>query len=160
MRVFGCHTDQFLMLQKLPCRFRSAHAHTAFSISQIQHLIHVGGLPPEWYLLPTIPISAAPYSTYVGTSGPFARKNFSFSSSFTKISFLVSGSFISSQVMPICSKSSMVFFARRPFPRAKVRYLIFSPLPVSQSLSGSLPQNVHPYSNKAWTHPVSSHKSR
>mgnify|MGYP001080432321 CR=1 FL=1 len=57
--------------------------------------------------------------------------NFSFSSSFTKISFLVSLSFISSQVMPICSNNSKVFFASLPFPRAKVKYLISSIVSVS-----------------------------
>ncbi len=44
--------------------------------------------------------------------------------SLTKISFLVSLSFISWQVIPIFSKIAKVCFARRPFPRANVKYLI------------------------------------
>ena len=73
---------------------------------------------------PTTPISAAPYSTYVGTSDAFAKKNFNFSSSFTKISLRLVSSFISSHVMPASSSISIAFFARRPFASANVIYLI------------------------------------
>ena len=74
--------------------------------------------------LPTIPMSAAPYSTYVGTSLALARKNFNFNSSLTKISLRVFSSFISSHWIPICSNISIAVFAKRPFARAKVKYLI------------------------------------
>ena len=52
----------------------------------------------------------------IGTSGPLARKNRSPSSSLTKISLRVSGSRISSQVIPIFSNSSSVFLPDVPFP--------------------------------------------
>ena len=77
--------------------------------------------------LPTTPMSAAPYSTQVGTSEVLERKNFNFNSSLTKISLRVSLSFISSQVMPVCSSNCNVCFAKRPFASAIVIYFIWFP---------------------------------
>ena len=72
---------------------------------------------------PVTPISATPYSTYVGTSGPFARKNLTFCSSFTNISLRLFLSSISLHSIPAFSRSSMVFSASLPFVSANVRYL-------------------------------------
>ena len=52
------------------------------------------------------------------------KKNFNFNSSLTKISLRVFSSFISSHWIPICSNISIAVFAKRPFARAKVKYLI------------------------------------
>ena len=73
---------------------------------------------------PTIPISAAPYSTYVGTSLALLKKNFNFNSSFTKISLRVFSSFISSHSIPISSNIFIAVLANLPFARANVKYLI------------------------------------
>ena len=63
---------------------------------------------------------------------PSHRKNLSFNSSFTKISFLEFLSFISSQVIPSSSRSSSVCFASRPLTERKCQ--------ISLCLSSS-----HPY---------------
>ena len=58
------------------------------------------------------------------------------SSSFTKISFLEDLSFISSQLIPICSKSSMALFASLPLARATVISLIPTSLFLTAKIFG------------------------
>ena len=40
IRIFGCHADQLIILQKFTGAFRSADAHTAFSETEIHDFIH------------------------------------------------------------------------------------------------------------------------
>ena len=100
---------------------RSADTHVTFPITKIQHFVHLYVPLPEWYLF--LRHRYQPHRILHKSVHPvlLTRKKRSFSSSFTKISFLEFLSFISSQVIPIFSNNSSVCLGKTPLSQGKCK---------------------------------------
>lgn len=104
-----------MVFQQLSGGSRTADTHPAFAEAKVQHFVDIPVFFQNGVLADHADISST--ILYIGGNvGTLCQEKRNLYSSLTKISFLVSLSFISSQVMPICSKSSSVFWQVCPFP--------------------------------------------